>query len=169
MDFENMRLQEGILLDRMKVHIGVMGVCHGAGATFVSEWLDHYLNDEGRHRFFVSSPERYAVHDSPGNTDDMDLIIGVIDPMPSLLMRGADAIGELLDGNNTVLWILNRDNPGVNHRELLRYLSFRPEFVQSEIPREIMARAEYNGERLPGIRELEGIRKLAERIKIINA
>ena len=41
MDFENMRLQEGILLDKMKVNIGVKGVSHGAGATFVSGWLDH--------------------------------------------------------------------------------------------------------------------------------
>ena len=167
MDFENMRLQEGILLDKMKVNIGVKGICPGAGATFVSGWLDHYLNDKDRHRFFISSPEKYAVYDDPECMDEMDIIVAVIDPLPSLLIEGSANIGELREMKREVLWILNRDNKGVNRREMKRYLGFMPEFSQEEIPREIIARAEYNCEKLPSVMELKGIEALGDHIRSI--
>ena len=99
--------------------------------------------------------------------DEMDIIVAVIDPLPSLLIDGAANIGELREMKREVLWILNRDNKGVNRREMKRYLGFMPEFSQEEIPREIIARAEYNCEKLPSVMELKGIEALGDHIRSI--
>ena len=168
MDSENMRFQEGILLDKMKVHIGIKGASGGVGTSFVARWLDYFLNDRERHHIFVSRPDRYIVEDSPSNCSDMDIIVGVIDPLPSLLMDGADGIGDLMDKRQPVIWMLNRNCIGVNRRELKRYLGFIPEFCQEDVPREYIVRAEYNGENLPDVYKLGGIEELAEYIKAIN-
>ncbi len=168
MDFENMRLQEGILLDKMKVYIGVKGVARGVGTSFVARWLDYYLNDRERHHIFVSKPDKYIVADSPENCSDMDIIVAVIDPLPSLLMEGADSIGELVDKKQPVIWMLNRNCRGVNRREMKNYLGFIPEFSQEDVPREFIARAEYNSESLPDVCKLSGIEELADHIKKIN-
>ena len=46
-----------------------------------------------------------------------------------------------------------------------RYLCFSPEFSQTEIPREMICRAEYNCVELDELLKLEGIEKLAEYLK----
>ena len=167
MDFGNMRLQEGIFLDRSVLKIGVKGISECVGATFVAHYLDRSLNDRGKLKVFVSRPDRYAVTDNSFEYDEQDVIVGVIDPLPSRLMEGAEVIEELLNSGTPVIWLLNRDNPGVNRRLMKKYLCFTPEFSQEEIPREMLCRAEYNCVELDELSGLEGIEKLAEHIKAL--
>lgn len=161
-----MRLQEGILLDRNVVRIGVAGIGHSAGAGFIAHQLDHMLNGRERKKYFVSSPERFRIVTEPEDPEDEDLMIGVIDPLPSALMEGAVRVDELMGLRVSVIWIVNRDNPGVNRRSMERYLGFRPEFSQEEVSREMICRAEYNCMELSDIIRLEGLEKLADHIRI---
>ena len=165
MDLRNMRLQEGFLLDKMKVRIGVVGVSPGSGATFVSHNLDYYLNKKEAAGFFVARPEKYIVEDQPLSLSDMDVIVAVLDPLPSNLVEGAESIDCLMDSAVPVLWLVNQDSAGVKHRELYRFLGFRPEFSQEAVPREFLARAEYSVAELPEVYSLKGIEELAERIR----
>lgn len=164
MDLGNMRLQEGIFLDRSAVVIGVKGISKGAGATFVSNYLDYFLNRKDRQKVFVSRPDRFRVIDDPDDLSSSDLVVSVIDPLPSLLMEGAAAIREIMEYRGETVWVINRDNQGVNRRTLKKYLGFLPEYSQEEIPRETICRAEYNCVELPEIAELKGIEELAEYI-----
>ena len=166
MDLGNMRLQEGIFLDQSALKVGVKGISECAGATFGSHYLDRSLNERGRSRVFVSRPDKYVVSDNDFEYEDEDIIVGVIDPLPSRLMEGAEAIDELMNCSTPVVWLVNRDNPGVNRRAMQRYLCFEPEFSQAEVPREIICRAEYNCVELDELHKLEGIEKLAEYLKV---
>ena len=80
--------------------------------------------------------------------------------------RTADMIEELLSLKTPVVWIVNRDNPGVNRTMMRKYLCFTPEFSQAEVPREIIVRAEYNCLELNELIKLEGIEKLADYLKV---
>ena len=165
MERDNMRLQEGIILDKIKIRIGVTSVSKGAGATFIASALDNILNMRDTPRLFVSRPDKYAVVDSPEREDDADLLVCVIDPLPSKLKEGAARFTLLRALNVPKVWIINRDNPGVNHRELERFLELRPEFRQEDLPYEQICRAEYNCEKPEGSLELKGIEELADYIK----
>ena len=165
MDLGNMRLQEGILLEKTIPVIGVKGISKGAGTSFVVHHLDRILNERQKSRVFVSRPDRYHVMEEPEDPRDADVMVGVIDPLPSALMDGASSIDELMNCGVKTVWIVNRDNPGVNRRSMLKYLHFMPEFSQEEIPREVICRAQYNCVELGEIYQLEGIEKLAEHLK----
>ena len=57
-----------------------------------------------------------------------DLVIGVIDPLPSRVFAGTqtyEALRDLVSGGAHILWILNGDNPEVNHGELRRFLRLK--------------------------------------------
>lgn len=57
-----------------------------------------------------------------------DLVIGVIDPLPSRVFAGTEtyeALRDLGTGGMHILWILNGDNPEVNHGELRRFLRLK--------------------------------------------
>ena len=151
-------------MDKFRILIGVTGIGESPGASFVSRELDYCLNKKDKPRVFVSRPDKYLVLDEPENLDDTDCVVAVIDPLPSSLVSGAQQIYDLEESNLPVVWLLNRDNPGVNHRELVRFLGFRPDFSQDEVPRELIARAEYNGMELTELVKMEGIEKLSEHI-----
>ena len=54
-----------------------------------------------------------------------DLVIGVIDPLPSRVFAGMEtyeALRDMAAGGTHILWIMNGDNPEVNHGELRRFL-----------------------------------------------
>ena len=165
MERDKMRLQEGILMDKMKIRIGVTGITSGAGATFLAGALDHVLNSKDSPRMFVSRPEKYKIIDTPDRVDEVDLLVGVIDPLPSRLREGAVRFSVLKNVNVPKVWIINRDNAGVNHRELERFLEIRPDFSQEAIPYEMICRAEYNCVKPEEALKLSGIDKLAEYIR----
>ena len=164
MDLGNMRLQEGVFLDRSVAEIGVKGISKGAGATFVSRYLDYCLNKKDKRKVFVSRPDRFRIIDDPDELESPDIIVSVIDPLPSLLMDGAVNISKLMEFNGDVIWLINRDNPGVNRHIFKKYLGFIPDYSQEEVPREIICRAEYNCIELPEIVRLKGIEDLADHI-----
>ena len=76
-------------MDKMKIRIGVTSISKGAGATFVSGAVDHMLNRRDAPRLFVSRPDKYIIVDDPKQPEDMDLLICVLDPLPSRLKEGA--------------------------------------------------------------------------------
>lgn len=54
-----------------------------------------------------------------------DLVIGVIDPLPSRIFAGAETYEYLRDAQSSglpLLWVVNCDNAEVNHSELKRFL-----------------------------------------------
>ena len=144
--------------------IGVKGISKGVGTTFVSRYLDYYLNEKDRRKIFVSRPDRFRIIDDPDDLETSDIIVSVIDPLPCLLMDGAENISKLMEFNGDVIWLINRDNPGVNRHVLKKYLGFIPDHSQEEVPREIICRAEYNCIELPEIVRLKGIEDLADHI-----
>ena len=151
-------------MDRSVTEIGVKGVSKGAGATFVSRYLDYCLNKKDKRKVFVSRPDRFRIIDDPDDLESPDIIVSVIDPLPSLLIEGAVNISEMMEFNGDVLWLVNRDNPGVNRHILKKYLGFIPDYSQEEVPRDIICRAEYNCIELPEIVRLKGIEDLADHI-----
>ena len=151
-------------MDRSVTEIGVKGVSKGAGATFVSRYLDYCLNKKDKRKVFVSRSDRFRIIDDPDNLESPDIIVSVIDPLPSLLIEGAVNISEMMEFNGDVLWLVNRDNPGVNRHILKKYLGFIPDYSQEEVPRDIICRAEYNCIELPEIVRLKGIEDLADHI-----
>ena len=152
-------------MDKSVTEIGIIGISNGAGATFISRYLDYYLNKKDKPKVFVSRPDRFRIIDGPSEGDMPDIIVAVIDPLPSLLVEGAAKIIELMDSRAEVIWLLNRDNQGVNRRTLKKYLGFLPELSQQEIPRETICRAEYNCIELPEVTRLEGVEKLADDLR----
>ena len=144
-------------MDKMKTRIGVLGITRGAGASFVAEGLDYYLNVKDAPRTFVSRPGKYVVEDSPSRPEDMDL--------PSRLEEGAARFAAVRALKVPEIWMINRDNKGVDHKALETYLEMVPEYSQEAISYETVCRAAYNCERLTELSGLEGIKKLSEAIK----
>ena len=71
-----------------------------------------------------------VVADSPAIDDLMtyDLIVAVIDPLPSRIFAGAATYEKLQDmamSGAPVLWVVNRDSAAVNHGELRRFLRLK--------------------------------------------
>lgn len=59
--------------------------------------------------------------------EDMDVVICVIDPLPSRLLGASEQlklISSLKIGGHKVITVINKDNPGVNRRELRDFLSY---------------------------------------------
>ncbi|MBR6473216.1 MAG: hypothetical protein IKS99_05795 [Firmicutes bacterium] len=151
-------------MDRFKVRIGVIGISSGAGESFVAGGLNYYLNEKDAPKVFVSKPEKYEIIDGPSDLTDLDVIVGVIDPLPSRMEEGAPRFAVLSQRDN-VIWLVNKDNPGVNHRELRGFLELEPSFSQEALPYEKICRAGYNCEKVPEMYELTGIEKLADHIR----
>ena len=80
---------------------------------------------------------------------DMDEIICVIDPMPSKLLGASEIISYIksmqLKGQN-VIYIINKDNPGVNRRELADFLRIRDTYTIPFIDASLIYSSQYNCE-----------------------
>ena len=77
----------------------------------------------------------------------MDQIIAVIDPLPSKMLKGYRMLCrikayESLGGE--VIYVINRDNKGVNHREMRDYLKVRAFCSIPLVGQESIYTAEYN-------------------------
>ena len=160
-----MNYQEGFLLDRITVRVGVAGIGQGSAAHMVAQALDHFLNKRGRVRVFRKEKDRYVVTEEPQDPEDQDVMVGVIDPLPSSLEKSKDRILELKSLNTQVVWLLNRKNAGVDLPGLYRFLGFHPDHIQEEVPYETICRAEYGMYELCEMTVLEGIKELADRIE----
>ncbi len=109
---------------------------------------------------FERIPGRYMVVDSPApaTMQEMDLMLCIVDPLPSAVMAGsgraaalrdnrirtARGFGPAMNDPTPCLWVLNKDNPRVAHRELERYLKVKFDFVIPMIDPSEFYRAEYS-------------------------
>lgn len=105
-------------------------------------------------------PGRYMIVDNPRPESllEADLVICVVDPLPSRIRSGLqqlEALREnkirfgkrfspLLNLPSPILWVLNKDNPQVGHRELERSLNIKFDFAVPLLSPEIFYKAEYS-------------------------
>ena len=105
-------------------------------------------------------PGRYMIVDNPRPESlwEADLVICVVDPLPSRIRSGLQQLealrknkirfgrrfSPLLNLPTSVLWVLNKDNPLVGHRELERSLQIKFDFAVPLLSPEIFYKAEYN-------------------------
>jgi len=111
-------------------------------------------------------PGEYIVADSPSldTLQKYDLVIGVIDPLPSAVYAGSQVYEQMRDMEMTglpVMWVVNKDSPDVNHLSLKRYLKLTEYFAVPELDRGLFSRAQYSG-RLPVELAMEELKYLAE-------
>lgn len=106
-------------------------------------------------------PGRYLILDEPPITSltEAELVICVLDPLPSRLHSGMEKLICLRDNRikagrkfspvlnlpTPVIWVLNKDNSQVSHRELEQFLKIRFDFVLPLLDERIFYRAEYSG------------------------
>ncbi len=106
-------------------------------------------------------PGRYLILDEPpiARLTEAELVICVIDPLPSRLhdemekliclrenrIKAGRSFSPVLNLPTPVIWVLNKDNPQVSHRELEQLLKIRFDFVLPLLDQRIFYRAEYSG------------------------
>lgn len=106
-------------------------------------------------------PGRYLVLDNPpiARLREAELVICVVDPLPSRLSAGSELLECLrenriiINGHKSpvlnlptpVLWVLNKDNSRVSHRELESRKKIRFDFSIPLLDERIFYRAEYSG------------------------
>ncbi|MBQ7703750.1 MAG: hypothetical protein IJT40_05175 [Firmicutes bacterium] len=152
-------------MDRITVRVGVCGTGEGSRVRMVAHALDYYLNKRSRVRVFRKENDRYIVTEDPEDREGQDVIVCVIDPLPSSIKSGASGILDLKECTTPVIWLLNRKNPGVDMVRLFRFLGFHPDHVQDDVTYEALCRAEYGMYEICDMMELSGIRETAEHIE----
>jgi len=78
---------------------------------------------------------------------DMDILIVVIDPIPSSLIAGYETLSYckvLEQKGKKIFWIINKDNKGVNKRELYKFIKLKELYYIPFINTEELYSAEYN-------------------------
>lgn len=78
---------------------------------------------------------------------EMDIIIFIIDPLPSKLLCGYDVICRIKKYQNeggNVVWLLNKYNNGISRKELEDFLRQKEDFKLPVLPAEDIYSAEYN-------------------------
>jgi len=78
--------------------------------------------------------------------DEMDIIIGVIDPMPSNLLSSKNHLRKLQHaelGGRHLCWVINKYNNGVNSKLLKRFLKMKNPVIIPLIPEEWFYVAQY--------------------------
>lgn len=74
---------------------------------------------------------------------DMDKVIVVVDPLPSKLLNGQTQLLEIREAFKYAVYVINKNNTGVNRNEVLRFLKIhKPVFIPL-IPLEWIYEAEY--------------------------
>ncbi len=79
--------------------------------------------------------------------DEMDVLIFVIDPMPSRLLAGYSLFSRaraLEEKGKKIIWIINKYNDGINKKECLAYLRIKTYGVIPLIQQEKFYTSEYN-------------------------
>ena len=104
-------------------------------------------------------PGRYLIVDSPAldTLTAMDLVVCVAEPLPSALISAEETVRALRENRirtkrgfspamnhpTPCLWVLNKDNPKVSHRELEGFLKLKFDFVVPMMDPKEFYRAEY--------------------------
>ncbi len=90
---------------------------------------------------------KYLIIDEPKNPEDMDILIGVIDPLPSKIGAGIDKFKQIKkimgEKRERGIWLLNKNNLFVNRKWLENFLDIKIDKVQNLIPQELFYEEEY--------------------------
>lgn len=83
---------------------------------------------------------------SQESLEEMDVLIGVIDPMPAKLLASKKELHKFIIedlGGRSLLWIINKYNLGVNNKLLKRFLRCKNPIMIPMIPEEWFYVAQY--------------------------
>lgn len=202
----------GVMMDRHRQVIGVIGIGRGAGATFAAMGLavkmaemtegvtfaDGRQHEEGGHsarrllavdRHFEKKaaamgsgpgkrtniyhkvnwavcgqlhpgadgheteaevpdyrtfPGKYIIVDSPQHTEDMDVIVCVVDPLPSRIMAGLETFRRIIEQQMVpVIWVMNKASSAAGRREVETFLRLRFTHSIPLVEAEAFYRAEF--------------------------
>ncbi|MBR3706857.1 MAG: hypothetical protein IKM19_07785 [Firmicutes bacterium] len=205
-------LEHGVMMDRHRQVIGVIGIGRGAGATFAAMGLavkmaemtegvtfaDGRQHEEGGHsarrllavdRHFEKKaaamgsgpgkrtniyhkvnwavcgqlhpgadgheteaeepdyrtfPGKYIIVDSPQHTEDMDVIVCVVDPLPSRIMAGLETFRRIREQQMVpVIWVMNKASSAAGRREVETFLRLRFTHSIPLVEAEAFYRAEF--------------------------
>jgi len=237
-------LEHGVMMDRHRLVIGVVGVGRGAGATFAAMGLavkmaemtegvtfaDGRQREEGGHgarrllavdRHFEKKaaamgsgpgkrtniyhkvnwavcgqlcpgaggqktgpeelkepdyrtfPGKYIIVDSPQNTEDMDVVVCVVDPLPSRIMAGLETFRRVKEQQLVpVIWVMNKASSAAGRREVETFLKIRFTHSIPLVEAETFYRAEFRCTQPVFEHDMAGtgevFRRLAEEILLHN-
>jgi Flp pilus assembly CpaE family ATPase len=78
---------------------------------------------------------------------DMDIVVFVIDPMPSAMIQGYSFMKEVkrLEHNGKkVIWVINKFNEGINKRDMLSFLKLKEYYKIPNLDSSDFYSAQYN-------------------------
>lgn len=121
---------------------------------------------------FTTIKGKYLILDNPKMWRHTDLLIGVIDPLPSRILAGLDTFEALKDeekmglqAGKRVLWVLNKNNPLADRSETERFLKLKFDFAVSMAPPELFYGAEFACSQMALAEDVKGeIRNLVHTI-----
>lgn len=91
---------------------------------------------------------------------DMDRVLVVIDPLPSMMLAGHEFLCSLRTSNLPIIYVVNKMNTGVGRRELLGYLGIKDIHYIPMVEPSLVYGAEYS---CRSWLDVEGIRKVIEK------
>lgn len=128
------------------------------------------LEREEMLRLLASARGDVCIFDVEGSDDylfaamDVDVLMVVLDPTPSVIQGQRERIAKLENVSRTlrnqgsqVIWVVNGDNLGVNRRHLKAMIKERNLVYFPQIPRELIDGSEYGGENPWMQREIQEI------------
>ena len=90
-----------------------------------------------------STAGRFIIADDPESLEEPDLIVAVIDPLPSRIEAGLATYEELRKQQVPVIWIANKVNPQAGIREVERFLKMKFDYRVDMLAPEIFYKAEF--------------------------
>ena len=91
---------------------------------------------------------------------DMDRVLVVIDPLPSMMLAGHEFLCKLRTSNLPMTYVVNKMNAGVSRRELLGYLGIKQMHYIPMVEPSLIYGAEYS---CRSWLDVDGIRKVIEK------
>ena len=89
-------------------------------------------------------PGKYIIVDSPQHTEDMDVIVCVVDPLPSRIMAGLETFRRIREQQMVpVIWVMNKASSAAGRREVETFLRLRFTHSIPLVEAEAFYRAEF--------------------------
>jgi len=150
-----------------KVNWAVCGqLCPGAGGQKTGP-------EELKEPDYRTFPGKYIIVDSPQNTEDMDVVVCVVDPLPSRIMAGLETFRRVKEQQLVpVIWVMNKASSAAGRREVETFLKIRFTHSIPLVEAETFYRAEFRCTQPVFEHDMAGtgevFRRLAEEILLHN-
>lgn len=115
-------------------------------------------------------PGKCIIADNLSDYEDMDVLVVVVDPLPSRIEAGLETfkyIRQLQESGRLqipVLWLLNKNNRCADVRRTETYLKIKFDLYQELLPKEIFYKAEMSCTQQFFMQRPQALERLAERI-----